>query len=82
VKGDSMIDAGIQEGDMVIVEKTGSPKVGTIVVAEIDGEWTMKYLRKHGNKYYLEPANKKYKPIIPKNELKIAAVVKAVVRKY
>jgi SOS regulatory protein LexA len=82
VKGDSMIDAGIQEGDMVIVERTESPKVGTIVIAEVDGEWTMKYLRKRGGRYYLEPANKKYKPIVPKDELKIAAVVRAVVRKY
>ena len=82
VKGDSMIDAGICEGDMVIVERTNSSKPGDIVVAEIDGEWTMKYLRVRGGKYYLEPANKKYKPIVPEGELVIAAVVKAVVRKY
>jgi repressor LexA len=82
VKGDSMIDAGIQEGDMVIVERTNSPKVGNIVIAEVDGEWTMKYLRKRGNTHYLEPANKKYKPIVPSGELRIEAVVKGVVRKY
>ena len=82
VKGDSMIDAGICEGDMVVVERTNSPKPGNIVIAEIDGEWTMKYLRVRAGKYYLEPANKNYKPIVPEGELKIAAVVKAVVRKY
>ena len=82
VKGDSMIDAGICEGDMVVVERTNSPKPGQIVVAEIDGEWTMKYLRVRGGNFYLEPANKSYKPIVPEGELKIAAVVKAVVRKY
>lgn len=82
VKGDSMIDAGIREGDMVIVERSNTPRSGDIVIAEVDGEWTMKYLRKNGKTFYLESANKRYKPIYPKDELKIAAVVKAVVRKY
>lgn len=82
VKGDSMIDAGIREGDMVVVERTATPKVGQIVIAEVDGAWTMKYLRKRGSTFYLEPANKKYRPITPKEDLKVAAVVKAVVRKY
>lgn len=82
VKGDSMKDAGINEGDMVIVERRGEARAGEIVIAEVDGEWTMKYYRKKGKEIYLEPANKKYKPIHPKEELKIAAVVKAVIRKY
>jgi repressor LexA len=82
VTGDSMIEAGIQPGDMVIVERTNTPKVGDIVIAEVDGEWTMKYLRKRGDTYYLVPANSKYKPIVAAETLKIAAVVKAVVRKY
>jgi repressor LexA len=82
VTGDSMLDAGIQPGDLVIVERTNTPRVGDIVIAEVDGAWTMKYLRKRGNQLYLQPANRKYKPIFPTQELKIAAVVKAVVRKY
>jgi SOS regulatory protein LexA len=82
VKGDSMLDAGIQPGDLVIVERTNTPKVGNIVIAEVDGAWTMKYLRKQGNRLYLAPANKKYRPIFPKEELKVVAVVTAVVRKY
>ena len=82
VKGESMIDAGIQEGDLVIAERRGEPKVGDIVIAEVDGGWTMKYYRKEGNKVYLEPANKKFKPIYPTEELKIAAIVKGVIRKY
>ena len=82
VTGDSMIEAGIQPGDLVIVERTNTPRVGDIVIAEVDGEWTMKYLRKRGETLYLAPANRKYKPIVPRGELKIAAVVKAVVRKY
>ena len=82
VKGDSMIEEGIKEGDLVIVERQNDAKDGEIVIAEVDGGWTMKYLRKEGEKIWLEPANKKYKPIYPENELRIAAVVKGVVRKY
>jgi SOS regulatory protein LexA len=82
VNGDSMLEAGIQPGDLVIVERTSTPRVGDIVIAEVDGQWTMKYLRKRGHQLYLQPANKKYKPIFPTQELTIAAVVKAVVRKY
>ncbi len=82
VKGDSMIDAAIQEGDLVIVERKNEPKDGDIVIAQVDGDWTMKYLRKKGGKVYLEPANKKYKPIFPENDLTIAAIVKGVIRKY
>ncbi len=82
VSGDSMSGAGILPGDMVIVNKGQTPRSGDIVIAEVDGEWTMKYLRKRGDKITLMPANPKYKPIKPKNELKISGVVTAVVRKY
>ena len=82
VKGNSMIDAGIQEGDLVIVERGGEPRIGDIVIAEVDGGWTMKYLREKGGKRYLEPANKDFKNIYPENEMTIAAIVKGVVRKY
>lgn len=82
VSGDSMSGAGILPGDMVIVEKGRTPKNGDIVIAEVDGEWTMKYLKKRGESVTLIPANPKYKPIKPKNELKTAGVVTAVVRKY
>jgi SOS regulatory protein LexA len=82
VKGDSMIGACICDGDLVIVERTTRPRVGDIVIAEIDGEFTMKYLRQRGDRFYLEAANPRYKPIVPKEELKIVAVVTAVIRKY
>lgn len=82
VKGDSMIEAGIQEGDLVIAERKKEPKEGDIVIAEVDGGWTMKYLRKKNGKTFLEPANKKYKPIYPTEGLRVAAVVKGVIRKY
>ena len=82
VKGDSMIDEGIHEGDLVLVERRGDPKDGDIVIAEVDGGWTMKYFKKKGNIIYLKPANKNYAPIYPQYDLKVAAIVKGVIRKY
>lgn len=82
VSGDSMSGAGILPGDMVLIDRGQTPKSGDIVIAEVDGEWTMKYLKKRGDSVALIPANPNYKPIRPKNELKIAGVVTAVVRKY
>jgi repressor LexA len=82
VKGDSMIDEGIREGDLVIVERRGNPKDGDIVIAEVDGGWTMKYFKKKGNSIYLKAANKNYSPIYPAYQLNIAAIVKGVIRKY
>ena len=82
VKGDSMIDEGIKEGDLVLAERRGDPKDGDIVIAEIDGGWTMKYFKKKGNLTYLKAANKNYSPIYPQYDLKVAAIVKGVIRKY
>jgi len=82
VDGDSMIEAHIEPGDMVLVEKANHAKDGDIVIAEVDGEFTMKYFKKSGGKAWLEPANKNYKPIYPEHSLNINAVVKAVIRKY
>lgn len=82
VSGDSMSEAGILPGDMVLVDKGEQPKSGDIVIAEVDGEWTMKYLKKRGENVVLIPANPKYQLIRPRKELKIAGVVTAVVRKY
>ncbi len=82
VKGDSMIDEGIREGDLVVVERRGDPKDGDIVIAEVDGGWTMKYFKKKGSLIYLKPANKNYSPIYPTYDLKVAAIVKGVIRKY
>jgi repressor LexA len=63
IKGESMIDAGILEDDMVIVKKQHDADDGNIVVALVGDEATVKKLRKKRNKVYLEPANPKYKPI-------------------
>ncbi len=82
VDGDSMIDAHIEKGDMVLVERANTARDGQIVIAEVDGEYTMKYFKKSGNKAWLEPANKKYGPIYPEHSLNVIAVLKAVIRKY
>ena len=83
VKGDSMIDAGICPGDMVVVERRATYKPGQIVIAMVDNEYTMKYLRQQKNgEYYLEPANANYQNIYPKESFRVEAVVTAVVRKY
>lgn len=82
VSGDSMIDAGIMQGDLVIVERGRQPRHGDIVIAQVDGEWTMKYYEKQGAKVLLRAANKKYPLIEPKAELVVGGVVVANVRKY
>ncbi|HMP71692.1 MAG TPA: transcriptional repressor LexA [Kiritimatiellia bacterium] len=82
VSGDSMIDAGIHPGDIVLVEKGRNPRNGSIVIAQVDGEWTLKYYRKDRKGVRLEPANPKYATIVPKRDLVVGGVVRAVVRKY
>ncbi|CEK12157.1 LexA family protein [Legionella hackeliae] len=61
--GDSMTDAGIQPGDMLIVDKSLEALHGKIVIAAIDGELTVKRLSKSNGKVQLLPGNKAYKPI-------------------
>lgn len=84
VSGESMIDAGIQPGDMLIVERRSDAKDGDIIVAFIEGGYTVKFLRKRNGKVWLEAANERFSDIVPaeNEELKIMAVVKAVIRKY
>ncbi len=82
VSGDSMIGAGIMDGDLVVVERNRQPKNGDIVLAEVDGQWTMKYFRRKGADVVLVAANPAYPEIHPREELKIGGVITASVRKY
>ncbi|MFH1873814.1 MAG: transcriptional repressor LexA [Pseudomonadota bacterium] len=82
VSGDSMRDAGIHEGDLVIVEKGKNPKNGDVVLACVDHEWTLKYFQRQGQKISLVPANPAYPVIEPRGELTLGGVIKAVIRKY
>ena len=82
VRGDSMIDAGILPGDVVLVEKGPRPGQNDIVVACVDDEWTLKYYVRDAAGVRLEPANRKYKFIRPQRSLEIGGIVRAVIRKY
>jgi SOS regulatory protein LexA len=82
VSGDSMIDEGIHQGDLVVIEKGREPNSGDIVIAEVDGEWTLKFFRRKGKDVFLEAANVKYPPIRARSELRVGGVVSAVIRKY
>ena len=63
VKGDSMIGAGIYDGDLMVVDRSLEPQSNNVVVAVIDGEFTVKKIYKKNNQIYLLPDNKNYKPI-------------------
>ena len=82
VKGDSMIDAGIYEGDMLIVEVQPNANVGDVVVAIVDNEFTIKTLQSDRSGFYLKAANPAYAPIRAKGQLEIFGVVVSQFRKY
>lgn len=82
VSGDSMTEAGIHPGDLVIVERGRTARDGDIVIAQVDGEWTMKRYCRKGTKVLLKAANPKYPPIQPQEELIIGGTVIACIRKY
>lgn len=82
VKGDSMIEAGICEGDIAVVERQSKAENGQLVVALIDGEWTLKTLCIEGKDCSLLPANRAYLPIRPTGALQICGVVVGLMRRY
>lgn len=82
VKGDSMIDAGIMPGDTVVVEKRNVAKVGDLVIAIVDNEFTLKTLGKEKAQFTLIPANAAYPIIRPQATLEIFGVVVGQFRKY
>jgi len=63
VEGDSMLGAGIQSGDMLLVDRALTAEEGKIIVALIEGEFTVKRFVKKGNKAFLMPENPRYPPI-------------------
>ena len=82
IKGDSMIDAGLLPGDTVIVKKGAPAKPGDIVVAIVDGEFTVKYLEREAGGFYLRPGNKDHAPIRARDHLEIFGLVVGMFRKY
>jgi repressor LexA len=81
VKGDSMVDAGIHEGDYLVVEKQPHANVGDIVVAIVDDAFTVKYLGREKGGFVLKPANKAYPVIRPRGRLEIFGVMAGLVRR-
>jgi repressor LexA len=77
-----MIDAGIHDGDIAIVEKRNLANVGDIVVAIVDDNFTLKTLAKEGGKYILRPANPAFPVIRPQGSLEIFGVLVGLIRKY
>ena len=63
VTGDSMENAGIYSGDVMVVDRALEPQNNTIVLAVLDGEFTVKRIQKKGQELYLSPENSKFKPI-------------------
>ena len=83
VKGDSMKGAGILNGDIVVVQRGSEAHLGQTVVVNVEGEYTIKILKKQGNRLFLEPANPAY-PSVPLEDYVthgMVGVVKGVVRK-
>jgi SOS-response transcriptional repressor LexA len=81
VKGDSMVEAGIHEGDFLVVERGKPANPGQVVVAIVDNEFTVKYLGKERDGFVLKPANKAYPVIRPRGRLEIYGVMAGLVRK-
>lgn len=82
VRGDSMIEAGIHDGDIAVVEKRMTANVGDIVVAIVDNEFTLKTLDKERGHFILRPANQAYSVIRPQGTLEIFGVLVGLIRKY
>ncbi len=82
VAGDSLEGIGIYKGDLVVLEKAKNANRGEIVLALIDGEWTLKIIEKVNGATVLRSANPKYPDFYPHLSLEIFGIVRSVVRKY
>ncbi|MBP7901088.1 MAG: LexA family transcriptional regulator [Gammaproteobacteria bacterium] len=82
VKGDSMMDAAILEGDIAVIDTSVTHKAGDIVIAEIDGEVTLKTLIKEQGVWALQPENSAYEIIRPQGEWRVVGVLVGLMRKY
>lgn len=82
VKGDSMKDAGILDGDLAVVDRSLTATPGSFVVAVVDGDFTLKELRYQGKLPVLIPHNTDFQPIRPVGSLEVFGVVRGIVRKF
>lgn len=84
VAGDSMMEEGILDGDIILVEERPEPRIGEVVVATVDGEATVKrFYREKNGSVRLQPSNSAYKPILVEDgNLKIRGAVVGLIRRY
>jgi DNA polymerase V len=84
VKGNSMINAGIADGDLLVIDKSIDPSNGKIAVAFIDGEFTVKRIKIEDNRCWLMPENDDFKPIevLPDNQFLIWGIVSHVIKSF
>lgn len=82
VEGDSMTGAGIDDGDLLVVDRSVEARDGAVAICYVDGEFTVKRLRREGDSWLLLPSNPKYRPIRidGSNELTIWGVVRYVIK--
>jgi DNA polymerase V len=79
-----MKDAGINDADLLVIDKSIEPKDGKIAVCFLDGEFTLKRLKKDSSGFWLMPANDSYKPIriTEENDLRVFGVVTYVIKSF
>jgi SOS-response transcriptional repressor LexA len=82
VKGDSMIDAGIREGDVVVVERRSNATIGQVVIANVEGEFTLKRLVRERGRYALRAENLGYAAVRLPGDFRIFGVVVGLIRSY
>ena len=83
VSGNSMVGAGLDDGDLLVIDRSKNAENGKIAICLVDREFTVKRIKKEKNKLYLMPENKDYKPIEIKeeNELIVWGIVEYVIKK-
>ena len=81
VKGDSMQDAGVLDGDLAVVERSQIASSGDFIIAVVDGDFTLKELGYEGEQPVLIPHNDRYARVTPKRDLEIFGIVRGIVRK-
>lgn len=81
VQGDSMTDANIRSGDILVVDRSLEPRDGQVVVAVLDGEFTVKHLHRRNGRVLLQPANPRFRPIpiTPERDFQVWGVVTYVI---
>ena len=84
VRGTSMVEAGIADGDILVVDRSLTAGHGDVVVAQVDHEFTVKYLHRRGGRFKLVPANPTFPDIVPKDgqTVIVVGVVTSVVKQF